>query len=153
MSRKREVLNSHISLYIALVTLVCHSIRLIPTVWEIYQRFTLQAEVRNIFEKYFDILSVCSCQDYSWPVWVEVVTVISHLALTLSASISPYIFPVLYRRNKHRTNQGVRPTATIFSQHLKVFYFEEPNVKSRAKHVRDSAESTNTHIIIESTRL
>ena len=49
MLRKREVLNSHISLYIALVTLVCHSIRLIPTLWEIYQRLRLQDEVEILF--------------------------------------------------------------------------------------------------------
>ena len=86
MLRKREVINSHVSLYIGVVTLLCHSIRLVPTVWEMQQRFLYQPE------------------DYPWPAWLEVVTVISHLALTLSASISPYILPVLYRanRNKHK---------------------------------------------------
>ena len=63
---------------------------------------------KNIIEKvvsYLTCLTFCQ-EDYPWPAWVEVVTVISHLALTLSASISPYIFPVLYKRSKLRTNQG-----------------------------------------------
>ena len=40
-----------------------------------------------------------------------------------------------------------------WAQHSKLFCFEEANVKGRAKHVRHSAESNNTHVIIESTRL
>ena len=82
------MVNSHVCLYIAVVTFLCHSIRLVPTLWEMQQRFGLDPE------------------EYPWPAWLEVVTVLSHLALTLSASISPYILPALYRANRNTRQQA-----------------------------------------------
>ena len=35
-------------------------------------------------------------QNFFWPRWVDVVVVVSHLALTVSSSLSFYIYFVLY---------------------------------------------------------
>ena len=49
--RKREVLISKVSIYIVIIIVMCHSVRLIPTIWEITQTFLQgdEDEVRSIF--------------------------------------------------------------------------------------------------------
>ena len=44
--RKREVLISKVSIYIVIIIVLCHSVRLIPTIWEISQTFLEADEVR-----------------------------------------------------------------------------------------------------------
>ena len=42
--RKREVLLSRISVYIVVLMVSCHTVRIIPTIWEIVQTLTKDAE-------------------------------------------------------------------------------------------------------------
>ena len=46
LTRKREVLISKVSMYIVIIIVLCHSVRLIPTIWEISQTFLEPDEVR-----------------------------------------------------------------------------------------------------------
>jgi hypothetical protein len=59
--RKREVLLARISVYIVMLMVVCHSVRIIPTVWEIVQTLTMDTEtqVEDRQETYVMIFSVC----------------------------------------------------------------------------------------------
>ena len=42
--RKREVLLSRISVYIVVLMVSCHTVRIVPTVWEIVQTLTMETE-------------------------------------------------------------------------------------------------------------
>ena len=42
--RKREVVLSRISVYIVVLMVSCHTVRIIPTVWEIVQTFTMDTD-------------------------------------------------------------------------------------------------------------
>ena len=44
--RRREVLLSRISVYIVVLMVSCHAVRVIPTVWEIVQTFTMDTETQ-----------------------------------------------------------------------------------------------------------
>ena len=43
--RKREVLLARISVYIVVLMVSCHTVRIIPTVWEIVQTLNMDTEV------------------------------------------------------------------------------------------------------------
>ena len=43
--RKREVLLSRISVYIVVLMVSCHTVRIVPTIWEIVQTLTMETEV------------------------------------------------------------------------------------------------------------
>ena len=43
--RKREVLLSRISVYIVVLMVSCHTVRIVPTIWEIVQTLTTDTEV------------------------------------------------------------------------------------------------------------
>ena len=43
-------------------------------------------------------------QDFQWPVWVDLGTTFSHLALTVSCSISFYIYAAKYGANRQVTH-------------------------------------------------
>ena len=61
--RKREVLISKVSIYIVVIIVLCHSVRLIPTIWEISRTFMeKEDEVRVRKGSSFDVdvqLSLC----------------------------------------------------------------------------------------------
>ena len=85
--RKREVLVSKVSMYIVIIIVLCHSVRLIPTIWEISRTFLEKEEEADPWS--------------DWPPWVDTVTGLSHLTLTISCSPSFYIYYALYgTRNK-----------------------------------------------------
>ena len=79
--RKREVQISRVTVYIVIIIVTCHSIRLVPTIWEIV------ATIRE---------GGAISEEFSWPAWVDMVTVVSHLTLTISSSLSFYIYFLLY---------------------------------------------------------
>ena len=86
--RKREVLISRVTVYIVILIVTCHSIRLVPTIWEIVETISQAGAIS---------------EEFSWPAWVDIVTVVSHLTLTISSSLSFYIYFLLYGA-KHKVN-------------------------------------------------
>jgi len=82
--RKREVVISRVSVYIVVIIVSCHTIRIVPNMWEIAQTFNREDGGKAFY----------------WPPWVDLVTAISHLALTTSCSISFYIYYAKYGANK-----------------------------------------------------
>jgi hypothetical protein len=58
--RKREVVLARISVYIVVLMVSCHTVRIIPTVWEIVQTLTMDTEtqVEDRKETYVMIFSV-----------------------------------------------------------------------------------------------
>ena len=58
--RKREVVLARISVYIVVLMVSCHTVRIIPTVWEIVQTLTMDTEtqVEDRQETYVMIFSV-----------------------------------------------------------------------------------------------
>ena len=89
MIRKREVLISRVTVYIVIILVTCHSIRLVPTIWEIVQTVRLHWGMT---------------EERSWPAWVDMVTGVSHLTLTISSSLSFYIYSILYG-SKHKVKK------------------------------------------------
>ena len=77
------MLISKVSMYIVIIIVLCHSVRLIPTIWEISQTFLEEKE---------DETDTAS----DWPAWVDTVSGLSHLTLTISCSPSFYIYFALY---------------------------------------------------------
>ena len=55
--RKREVLISKVSIYMVIIIVLCHSVRLIPTIWEISQTFLEGEEVKSIWLKCVNIFT------------------------------------------------------------------------------------------------
>ena len=51
--RKREVLLSRISLYIVIIIVSCHTVRIVPNVWEIVQSCSGVSEEVNMRETFF----------------------------------------------------------------------------------------------------
>ena len=78
-------------MYIVIILVTCHSIRLVPTIWEIVQTIHLHWAIT---------------EERSWPAWVDMVTGVSHLTLTISSSLSFYIYFILYGA-KHKV-QGIK---------------------------------------------
>ena len=89
--RKREVQISRVTVYIVIIIVTCHSIRLVPTIWEIVETIRQAGAIS---------------EESSWPAWVDIVTVVSHLTLTISSSISFYIYFILYGE-KHKVNNSI----------------------------------------------
>ena len=87
--RKREVLISRVTVYIVIIIVTCHSIRLVPTLWEIVETIRQSGRIS---------------EEFSWPPWVDMVTVVSHLTLTISSSLSFYIYFLLYGA-KHKVDK------------------------------------------------
>ena len=46
--RKREVTLSRTSVYIVLVMVTCHMVRIIPTMWEIVQSISIERKVKEL---------------------------------------------------------------------------------------------------------
>ena len=59
--RKREVVLARISVYIVVLMVSCHTVRIIPTVWEIVQTLTMDTEtqVEDRQKTFVMISSVC----------------------------------------------------------------------------------------------
>ena len=76
-------------MYIVIILVTCHSIRLVPTIWEIIQTVRLHWGM---------------IEERSWPAWVDMVTGVSHLTLTISSSLSFYIYFILYGA-KHKAKK------------------------------------------------
>ena len=70
--KAKEIFLARVSLVITFVFMVCHSIRWIPNIYELIQRFTY-AEIQ-------------------WPYWVESVTCISHFLTVVNSSVNFYIY-------------------------------------------------------------
>ena len=78
--RKKDVQMSRLGVYISIVIVLCHSVRLLPNTWELIQRhqvihltpapddITTPGQVRDTTQ-----------QDYSWPLWMDVTTMLSNL--------------------------------------------------------------------------
>ena len=47
--RKREVLLARISVYIVVLMVSCHMVRIIPTVWEIVQTLNMDTETKVLY--------------------------------------------------------------------------------------------------------
>lgn len=74
--RKREVALAKISLYIVFVFLVCHSVRMFPNTFEMVQTHLAENDHG----------------DFPWPAWVECISNVSHLLLTVTSSANFYIY-------------------------------------------------------------
>jgi len=75
--RRREVLLSKISLYIVYMFVCCHSVRLIPTVYELDWTYRQKKSDTDVMP---------------WPTWVACVTNVSHFLLTLVCSSNFFIY-------------------------------------------------------------
>ena len=51
--RKREVLLSRISVYIVVLMVSCHTVRIVPTIWEIVQTLSTDTEVGDMEVEHF----------------------------------------------------------------------------------------------------
>ena len=98
--RKREVLLARISVYIVMLMVVCHSVRIIPTVWEIVQTFNMDTKTAVRVRQETDLIIYIIFLDFNWPPWVDLVTTFSHLAITISCSLSFYIYYAKYGANR-----------------------------------------------------
>lgn len=74
MSKKNEIALAKVGLTIAVVFILCHSVKWIPNLYELY-RLTLKSKL-------------------SWPLWVECITHVSHFVVTLNSSVNFYIYCV-----------------------------------------------------------
>merc|ERR1712038_548589 len=80
--RRREVNISIINIYVAIMILLCHSIRVVPNVWEIVMAIGEDSD---------------NFQEPDWPPWLDVLVEVSHLALTICSSLNFYIYMLKYR--------------------------------------------------------
>ncbi|XP_023334081.1 probable G-protein coupled receptor frpr-1 isoform X2 [Eurytemora carolleeae] len=72
---QREIRLSQVSLLIVLVFIICHSIRWIPNIFELY-----------------------NAEEDEWPSWLNYFSGVSHFCMTFNASVNFYIYAI-----KHRT--------------------------------------------------
>jgi len=72
--KRNDIMMSKVTLAVAFMFLVCHSIRWIPNIFELAQR--------TMYEN----------QDLGWPFWAQSVTCISHFLIVLNASANFYIY-------------------------------------------------------------
>jgi len=79
--RKREVILSKISIYIVFVFLFCHSLRIIPNMYEMIQTYTKEAN-----------------EPLKFPPWILSFTHLSHLCITFACSANFYIYFAKYGR-------------------------------------------------------
>lgn len=84
--RKKDVLMSKVGVYISIVIVFCHSIRLIPNTWEFSERY----------------IKGDNNEDHTWPLWIDVICMLSNLALTCSSSITFYIYYAMYASKKRK---------------------------------------------------
>ena len=92
--RKREVLLSRINVYITVLMVSCHTVRIIPTVWDFVQtvKMDTDTQVRDNQEVQTENSTQNTLKDFLWPQWLDLVTTFSHLSLTISCSLSFYIY-------------------------------------------------------------
>ena len=78
--RKKDVQMSRLGVYISIVIVLCHSVRLLPNTWELIQRHQVLAP-ENITWITVTPGQVrdTTLQDYSWPLWMDVTTMLSNL--------------------------------------------------------------------------
>jgi len=79
--RKREVHLALISVYIAIICLCCHLLRIIPTIWEVLQR--VDSEQKTGLET---------------PDWLYLLLPLMNLSLAVTSSSNFYIYWVMYGR-------------------------------------------------------
>jgi len=82
--REREVTISIVNIYIGVLVIICHSVRIIPSLHEIIS-FLRQGT-----------------NEKEWPAWVRLVTTVSHLSLAISCSFNFYIYYFKYKEPKLR---------------------------------------------------
>ena len=92
--RKREVLLSRINVYITVLMVSCHTVRIIPTVWDFVQtvKMDTDTQVRDNQEVQTENSTQNTLKDFLWPQWLDLVTTFSHLSLTISCSLPFYIY-------------------------------------------------------------
>ena len=71
-----EVMMSKVTIIIAFVFIIFHSIKWIPNIYELIQR----------------IMNDENDEDIEWPTWVESITQISHFLIVLNSSVNFYIY-------------------------------------------------------------
>ena len=69
-----EIMLAKVSLVIVTVFIICHSIKWIPNIYELVQRFTTEEE------------------NLRWPFWIDTITKISHFLAVLNSSTNFYIY-------------------------------------------------------------
>ena len=75
-----EVMMSKVTIIIAFMFIVFHSIKWIPNIYELMQR----------------IMKDENDKDIEWPMWVESVTQLSHFLIVLNSSVNFYIYWVTH---------------------------------------------------------
>jgi len=90
--RKREVILSRISIYIVFVFLFCHSVRIVPNIYEMVCTYTKPDK-----------------KPLAFPPWVLAFTHLSHLLVTFACSANFYIYFAKYgSRSIFKRNQNER---------------------------------------------
>ncbi|XP_023331763.1 FMRFamide receptor isoform X2 [Eurytemora carolleeae] len=77
--RRKEVNLSKISILIVIVFMVCHSLKWLPTVWEITQKGK-------------------ALSDYEWPDWIAKISSMSNFLTTLNGSFTALVYFIKQRR-------------------------------------------------------
>ena len=78
--RKKDVQMSRLGVYISIVIVLCHSVRLLPNTWELIQRHqVLPPENITWITVTPGQVRDTTLQDYSWPLWMDVTTMLSNL--------------------------------------------------------------------------
>ena len=92
-------------------------------------------------------------QDFEWPSWVDVFTIISHLALTISSSLSFYIYYGKYGKPNQFIHHYARKLRNFFKTPIRRNNFsasEQLNEKYAASDEK-SMPDIHTAEIVEST--
>ena len=90
----REVRNTQVSLVIAAVFLVSHSVRWLPNIWELRQAGSgvVRIDPCNVLRtKIFQNISPPQ-EKIHWPGWVHSISQVSHLLTVFNSSINFYIY-------------------------------------------------------------
>merc|ERR1712062_299249 len=113
--RKREVTISMINIYIVIIMVSCHSVRIIPNLYEIYS-FFLFGENKH------------------WPNWVYLVTTISHFALAVSCSANFYIYYYNHKHNRSSQEREMTVTSSSVDGGVSETRFDgQKKIKTKAK--------------------
>lgn len=111
--RKREVILSRISIYIVFVFLFCHSVRIIPNIYEMictYTKVSGKVKFDQLLAKLmFSIFLQPGKEPLSFPPWVLAFTHLSHLLVTFACSANFYIYFAKYgSRSVFKRNHNER---------------------------------------------
>ena len=57
--RRKDVLMSRVGVYISVIIVLCHSVRLVPNTWELLQRQTVDRGVNEVSSSVKKVLGIC----------------------------------------------------------------------------------------------